>query len=109
MTSKDYLLGRQTVYIQFMTLEVNENLEERAKDLAISSLAVSISCIFMTAGLLSFIGAIIGHIALGKLKSVGNTSHTGFAIAGIIIGYVATSLCLLLIIGLFMAVGLALI
>jgi hypothetical protein len=90
-----------------MTIEVNENLDEKAKDLAISSLAVSISCIFMTAGLLSFIGAIIGHIALGKLKATGNTSHTGFAIAGIVVGYVATALSLFLIIGLLLAVSLA--
>ena len=86
---------------------MNEDLEVKAKDLAITSLAVSISCIFMTAGLLSFIGSIIGHIALGKLKSVGNTSHTGFAIAGIIVGYVATALSTLLIIGLLAAVTLS--
>ena len=92
-----------------MAIELNEDLEGRAKDLAISSLAVSISCIFMTAGLLSFIGAIIGHIALGKLKSAGNTSHTGFGIAGIVVGYVASALSLLLIIGLLLAFSLALI
>ena len=92
-----------------MAIELNEDLEGRAKDLAISSLAVSISCIFMTAGLLSFIGAIIGHIAFGKLKSAGNTSHTGFAIAGIVVGYVASALSLLLIIGLLLAFSLALI
>lgn len=92
-----------------MTTEAHDDLEQKAKDLAISSMAVSISCIFMTLGLLSFIGAIIGHIALGKLKSVGNTSHTGFAVAGIVIGYVATALSLLLILGLILAFSLALI
>lgn len=76
-----------------------DNQEQKAKDLAIASLAVSVSCIFMTAGLLSFIGAIIGHIAWGKLKSVGNTSHTGFAMAGIIVGYAATALFGLIVIG----------
>ena len=76
-----------------------DNQEQKAKDLAIASLAVSVSCIFMTAGLLSFIGAIIGHIAWGRLKSVGNTSHTGFAMAGIIVGYAATAIISLIIFG----------
>jgi len=74
-----------------------DNQEQKAKDLAIASLAVSVSCIFMTAGLLSFIGAIIGHIAWGRLKSVGNTSHTGFAMAGIIVGYAATAIISLIL------------
>jgi ABC-type microcin C transport system permease subunit YejB len=74
-----------------------DNQEQKAKDLAIASLAVSVSCIFMTAGLLSFIGAIIGHIAWGRLKSVGNTSHTGFALAGIIVGYAATAIVSLIL------------
>ncbi len=76
-----------------------DNQEQKAKDLAIASLAISVSCIFMTAGFLSFIGAIIGHIAWGKLKSVGNTSHTGFAMAGIIVGYAATALFIVILIG----------
>jgi uncharacterized membrane protein len=76
-----------------------ENQEQKAKDLAIASLAVSVSCIFMTAGLLPFIGAIMGHIAWGRLKSVGNTSHTGFAMAGIIVGYAATAIISLIIFG----------
>ena len=80
-----------------MSDESFEYREQKAKDLAIASLAVSVSCIFMTAGLLSFIGAIIGHIAWGRLKSVGNTSHTGFAMAGIIVGYVATGLFFLIL------------
>jgi uncharacterized membrane protein len=76
-----------------------DNQEQKAKDLAIASLAISVSCIFMTAGLLSFIGAIVGHIAWGRLKSVGNTSHTGFAMAGIIVGYAATAIISLIIFG----------
>jgi hypothetical protein len=95
------------VYLESMSEESYENLEQKAKDLAITSMAISISCIFMTAGLLSFIGSIIGHIALGKLKSAGNTSHTGFAIAGIVIGYVATALSMLVVIGLLVALSLA--
>lgn len=75
--------------------------EQSGKDLAIASLAVSISCIFMTLGLFSFIGSIIGHKALNKLNSVGNTSHKGFATAGIIVGYVATGLAVLGLIAFF--------
>lgn len=80
-------------------MEPNEELEQKAKDLAIASLAVSISCIFMTLGTLSFIGSILGHIALGKLNACGNTSHRGFALSGIIVGYVATGLSILIIVG----------
>jgi hypothetical protein len=82
-----------------MAEQFAENQEQKAKDLAIASLATSVSCIFMTAGLFSFIGAIIGHIAWGRLKSVGNTTHTGFAMAGIIVGYAATALFVLIVIG----------
>ena len=80
-------------------MEENAELEQKAKDLAIASLAVSVSCIFMTLGTLSFIGSIIGHIALGKLKLTGNISHRGFATAGIIVGYVATGISVLAISG----------
>lgn len=66
--------------------------EQSAKDLAISSLAVSISLIFMSLGLFSFVGSIIGHKAMAKLNAVGNTTHKGFATAGIIIGYVGTAI-----------------
>lgn len=81
-----------------MPEEFVDDQEQKAKDLAIASLAVSISCILMTAGALSFIGSIIGHIAWGRLKSVGNTSHAGFAMAGIIVGYVATALFMIIFI-----------
>lgn len=84
-----------------MVEDLLDNQEQRAKGLAIASLAVSIFCIFISAGLFSFIGSIIGHIAWGKLKSVGNTSHTGFAMAGIIVGYVATTLFMILMFAIF--------
>jgi Domain of unknown function (DUF4190) len=76
----------------------NVDLEQKGKDLAIASLAVSISCIFFTFGTLSFIGSILGHNALSKLNATGNTSHRGFALSGIIIGYVATVLSIITII-----------
>lgn len=69
--------------------------EQKAKDLAISSLAISVACIPMTLGFLSFAGAIVGHIALGKLDKVQNQSHRGFAIAGIIVEWVASALFLI--------------
>ena len=59
-------------------MDASAELEQKGKDLAIASLAISISCIFMSLGTLSFIGSIVGHIALGKLKLTGNTSHRGF-------------------------------
>lgn len=82
--------------------------EQKAKDLAISSLAISVACIPFTLGFLSFIGAIIGHIALGKLRQTQNLSHRGFATAGIIVGWtasaialIATTITLIFIIGFF--------
>jgi hypothetical protein len=80
-----------------MSVEFSQE-EQSAKDLAIASLAVSVSCIFMTLGLFAFIGSIIGHKAMGKLNAVGNVSHKGFATAGIIVGYVATALAWLTVI-----------
>ena len=80
-------------------MDASAELEQKGKDLAIASLAISISCIFMSLGTLSFIGSIVGHIALGKLKLTGNTSHRGFATAGIIVGYVATGISVLAISG----------
>ena len=88
-------------------MDTEAELEQKGKDLAISSLAISISCIFMTLGTLSFIGSIVGHFALGKLKLTGNTSHRGFATAGIIVGYVATAISVLVIAGflIFLAIS----
>ena len=93
-------------YALLMSEQIFEMQEQKAKDLAIASLAVSVSCIFVSAGLRSFIGSIIGHIALGKLKAIGNTSHTGFAMAGIIIGYVSTALFFVIMIGIFAFIAL---
>lgn len=78
--------------------------EQKAKDLAIASMAVSITLVFMSCGFLSFIGAIMGHTALTRLNALGVVSNRGFALAGIIIGWVATALCLigLLIFGAFL-------
>jgi len=77
---------------------MESNFEEetqKAKDLAISSLAVSIAAIPMSAGLLCVIGAIMGHFAMKKLQLVNNESHRGFAMAGIIVGWVSFALSLI--------------
>lgn len=84
------------------TVNPNVDLEQKGKDLAIASLAVSISCVFMTFGTLSFIGSILGHNALSKLDASGNTSHRGFALSGIIVGYVATGLSIIAIIAIIL-------
>jgi hypothetical protein len=93
-------------YAFAMTQAFIENPEQKGKDLAISSLAISVSLILFSLGSLSFIGAIVGHIALGKLKAIGNTSHTGFAMAGIIVGYVSTAIFFLIMIGIFTFIAL---
>jgi hypothetical protein len=48
----------------------------------------------------------MGHTALGKLKAIGNTSHTGFAMAGIIVGYISTALFFVIMIGIFAFIAL---
>lgn len=90
-TTKD---RNRSIYDRRKETQMNED-EQKAKDLAISSLAISIACIPMTLGFLSFAGSIVGHIALGKLDKVQNQTHRGFAIAGIIIGWVASALSLI--------------
>lgn len=75
--------------------------EQKAKDLAITSLAISLFAGLCTFGLLGFIGSIIGHRAIKALEAVNNQSHRGFATAGIIIGYVLTGLS---VVGIFISI-----
>lgn len=79
--------------------------EQKAKDLAIASMAVSIFLAFFTLGFLSFIGAIMGHVAMGKLNALGVLSHRGYALAGILVGWIFSALSVLL----FVFIGAALI
>ena len=67
--------------------------------LAIASFVTSLATIFVTAGFLSFIGAILGHVSLSKLKKAGSTENRGLAVAGVIIGWVSTAIAWLLLIG----------
>jgi hypothetical protein len=67
--------------------------------LAIASFVTSIATIFLTAGFLSFIGSILGHVSLSKLKKSGSVENRGLAVAGVIIGWVSTAIAWLLLVG----------
>jgi hypothetical protein len=58
--------------------------------LAIASLIVSLATLLFTGGVLSFVGAILGHIALNNIKKTGKGGR-GMAIAGIAIGWSVTA------------------
>jgi len=81
----------------------SEDQSQKNKGLAISSLAISIVCIPLTLGVLSFVGAIVGHVALSRLKSTNTESHRGFAVAGIVIGWCSSIFSLILIFALITA------
>ena len=67
--------------------------------LAIGSFVTSLALIFLSAGFLSFIGAILGHVSLSKLKKAGSTQNRGLAVSGVIIGWVSTALSWIFLIG----------
>jgi hypothetical protein len=76
--------------------------EQSAKSgggLAIASFVTSLALIFLSAGFLSFIGSILGHVSLSKLKKAGSTENRGLAVAGVIIGWVSTALAWIFLIG----------
>ena len=58
--------------------------------LAIASLSVSIGSILIIAGMLGFVGAILGHFALRQIKQRGQGGR-GLAIAGVAVGWVTTA------------------
>lgn len=83
-------------------------IEQDAKagsGLAIASFVTSLALIFLSAGFLSFIGSILGHVSLSKLKKAGSTENRGLAIAGVIIGWVATALAWIVVIGIIALVA----
>jgi hypothetical protein len=67
--------------------------------LAIASFVTSLALIFVSAGFLAFIGSILGHVSLSKLKKSGSTQNRGLAVAGVIIGWVSTALAWIFLIG----------
>ena len=88
---------------------MNQNSPEiaqgRAKGFALASLITSISATIFTLGFFSFIGAILGHVALSKLKSSGSTENKGIAYAGIIIGWVTSIVSWLILISIIRAIS----
>ena len=67
--------------------------------LAIASFVTSLALVFLSAGFLSFIGSILGHVSLSKLKKAGSDENRGLAVAGVIIGWVSTALAWIFLIG----------
>jgi uncharacterized protein DUF4190 len=72
----------------------------RTEGLAIASLVVSCAgvlgiCTYGVGGLLGVVGAILGHFARRRIARNG-TGGAGLALAGIIVGWVFTGLCVLI-------------
>ena len=80
-------------------LSQSEQDAKTGSGLAIGSFVTSLALIFLSAGFFSFIGAILGHVSLSKLKKSGSTQNRGLAVAGVIIGWVSTALAWLFLIG----------
>jgi hypothetical protein len=80
-------------------LSQSEQDAKAGSGLAVASFVTSLALIFLSAGFLSFIGSILGHVSLSKLKKSGSTQNRGLAIAGVIIGWVSTALAWIFLIG----------
>lgn len=80
-------------------LSQTEQDAKAGSGLAVASFVTSLALIFLSAGFLSFIGSILGHVSLSKLRKAGSTQNRGLAIAGVIIGWVATALAWIFLIG----------
>lgn len=88
--------------------DLQSQAEQDAKSgsgLAIASFVTSLATIFVTAGFLSFIGSILGHVSLSKMKKAGSTENRGLAVAGIIIGWVSTAIAWILLISFIMLIA----
>jgi hypothetical protein len=83
---------------------VSEESTQQNKGLAIASLSIAIVCLPLTFGLLSFVGAIVGHIALSRLKATQTETHRGFAVAGIVIGWSSSIFSLIFFFALITAI-----
>ena len=81
------------------SLNQSEQDIKAGSGLAIASFVTSLALVFLSAGFLSFIGAILGHVSLSKLKKAGSTENRGLAVAGVIIGWVSTALAWIFLIG----------
>ena len=69
----------------------------QTEGLAVASLVVSLATLFFTGGIFSFVGAILGHIALSNMKKNGKGGR-GMAIAGIAVGWAVTAFWIIAII-----------
>lgn len=65
--------------------------------MAIAALVVSVAMLFISAGTLSFVGAILGHVSLSNIKKTGKGGR-GLALSGVIIGWSVTALWILAVI-----------
>jgi hypothetical protein len=54
--------------------------------MAIAALVTALAGLAVSCGLISPLGIVFGHIALGQIKRTGETGR-GMAIAGLVIGY----------------------
>jgi len=81
------------------SLNQSEQDAKAGSGLAIASFVTSLALIFISAGFLSFIGSILGHVSLSKLRMAGSTENRGLAVAGVIIGWVSTALAFIFLIG----------
>lgn len=81
------------------SLNQSEQDAKAGSGLAIASFVTSLALIFISAGFLSFIGSILGHVSLSKLRKAGSSENRGLAIAGVIIGWVSTALAVIFLIG----------
>ena len=80
-------------------LNQSEQDAKAGSGLAIASFVTSLALVFVSAGFLSFIGSILGHVSLSKLRKSGSTENRGLAVAGVIIGWVSTALAWIFLIG----------
>jgi hypothetical protein len=81
------------------SLNQSEQDAKAGSGLAIASFVTSLALIFVSAGFLSFIGSILGHVSLSKLRKAGSNQNRGLAVAGVIIGWVSTALSWIFLIG----------
>lgn len=80
-------------------LSQSEQDVKAGSTLAIAAFVTSLATLFLTAGFFSFIGSILGHVSLSKLKKAGSDQNRGLAVAGVIIGWVSTALAWIFLIG----------
>ncbi len=81
------------------SLNQSEQDAKAGSGLAIASFVTSLALVFLSAGFLSFIGSILGHVSLSKLRKSGSNENRGLAVAGVIIGWISTALAWIFLIG----------